>query len=65
MTDEQKNQPTHIVYSVRNFEKDGEQDSSWSKIGAAWVHKDGKGFNIQMESLPVSGRAVMRLNEKK
>jgi hypothetical protein len=65
MSEETKSQPTHIVYSVRNFEKDGKEDSSWSKVGAAWAHKDGKGFNIQLEAFPVSGRAVLRAYEAK
>jgi hypothetical protein len=34
--------PTHAAYHVR----EGKDKSFWSRIGAAWQHKDGKGFNI-------------------
>lgn len=26
----------------------------WTRIGSAWAHKDGNGFNIQLESTPLS-----------
>lgn len=38
---------------------DGE-DASWSRIGAAWKHKDGDGFSIKLEMMPLNGRIVMR-----
>ncbi len=60
------NKPTHIAYAVREFKKeDGKEDASWSRIGAAFEHKDGKGFNITLDALPVSGRVVLRVNEPK
>jgi hypothetical protein len=59
------NKPTHIAYAVRNFEKQGEPDSSWSRIGAGFLHKDGKGFDVVLDAVPVSGRIVLRLNEPK
>lgn len=34
--------------------------SYWNKVGAAWVHKDDKGYTLQLESLPVGGRIVLR-----
>jgi hypothetical protein len=58
--------PTHTVYSVRDYAKqDGEVDAAWTRVGAAWVHADGKGFNIALEALPVNGRLVLRLNKPK
>ena len=57
--------PTHIAYAVRDFEKGGKPDASWSRIGAAFAHKDGKGFNVTLDAVPVSGRVVLRLNEPK
>ena len=60
------NKPTHTAYTVRDFTKTtGETDSSWSRIGVGFIHKDGKGFNIVLESLTLNGRIVLRLNEKK
>ena len=37
-----------------------DQKSHWTKIGAAWSNKDGKGFNITLEALPVNGKIVLR-----
>lgn len=66
-TDTPKKKPTHTAYSVRDFTKGetGEVSAEWLKIGAAWLHKDGKGFDLNLEALPVSGRVVLRLNEAK
>jgi hypothetical protein len=67
MTEEKKgNKPSHTAYTVQDFKKStGEPDSTWLKIGAAWLHKDGKGFDVKLEALPVDGRVVIRLNEPK
>jgi len=35
MGDTPKKKPTHTAYAVRNFEKDGKPDASWSRIGVA------------------------------
>ena len=58
MTDETPSSkaPTHIAYQVR----DGSQKGHWTRIGAAWQHKDGKGFNIQFECLPIDGKISLR-----
>ena len=51
--------PTHKVFVVRdNEEKDG--DAFWTRVGSAWQHKDGKGFNVVLSALPVNGRLVLR-----
>lgn len=53
--------PTHRLFTVS-----GEGDTArWTEIGAAWSNKDAKGFTLQLEALPVSGRIVMRLIEAK
>jgi hypothetical protein len=63
---EDSRKPGATAYVVRNFEnKEGKQDSSWLKIGVAWMHDDGKGFNMQLEAMPVGGRIVVRANEPK
>ena len=56
MTATASNQPTHRVYVVRG---NGE-NSRWTRIGAAWANKDGKGFTVQLDAAPVSGRVVLR-----
>jgi hypothetical protein len=37
---------------------------SWNpRISAAWAHKDGKGFNLDLELIPMkTGRFVIREN---
>lgn len=52
----EKTQRPHGVFVV-----EGEGDKAfWTKIGAAWAHDDGKGFNIQLSCLPLNGRLVIR-----
>lgn len=61
-----KGKPSHIAFAVRDYETaEGEKGGSWSEIGAAWINKDGKGLNVQLHALPVDGRFVLRLNDKK
>ncbi len=50
--------PTHIAYHVRDREGG---ESFWTRIGSAWQHADGKGFNIQVETVPLDGRISLRL----
>lgn len=51
------NLPTHSVYQV--IEAEGKKPF-WMKIGAAWAHGDGKGYNLQLDALPLTGRIVVR-----
>jgi hypothetical protein len=48
--------PTHRVYSVS---KNGEEKAAWTEIGAAWPHKDGKGFNLTFTARPLEGAQVV------
>lgn len=48
--------PSHRIYRVV-----GDGDSAnWTPIGAAWPNKDGIGFSIACDAMPLSGRIVMR-----
>lgn len=49
--------PTHIAYQIREGGKQG----YWTRIGAAWAHKDGKGFSIQLDCIPLDGRISLRI----
>ena len=57
--------PSHFnVFTVEEFDAPSAQDKdrkakSWSKVGVAFPHKEGSGFNIQLRSLPVDGRLVV------
>ena len=55
------NSPTHVAYQVR----DGKDKGFWTRIGVAWQHKDGKGFNIQLECVPLDGRISLRTAAEK
>jgi hypothetical protein len=37
------------------------EKSYWNKVGASWKHKDGKGMTLQLETLPLGGRIVLRV----
>lgn len=54
--------PSHIVYQVRDREG---QKGIWTRIGSAWPHADGKGFNVQVEAVPLDGRLVFRVATEK
>lgn len=36
------------------------EKSFWTKVGAAWKHKDALGYTIQLEVVPINGRIVLR-----
>jgi len=60
------NKPNATAYTVREFTTTGdegkaEKGSMWTKVGSAWLHKDGKGFNVQLDAVPVNGRLVVRV----
>lgn len=57
------NRPTHDLYVVETFGKDGNEKSNWNRIGSAWQHADGKGFNLNLVACPTDGRLVMRVRE--
>lgn len=50
--------PTHVAYHVRDREGG---KGFWTRVGSAWPHADGKGFNIQCDVLPLDGRLTLRV----
>ena len=54
--------PSHLVYHVRDVEG---RKSFWTRIGSAWAHKDGSGFNVQLECVPLDGRVSLRVATEK
>lgn len=50
--------PSHIAYQVRDREG---KKGFFTRIGAAWPHGDGQGFNIQLEAVPLDGRITLRI----
>ena len=60
--DHTKKQPSHVAYQVRDAD---EKQSFWTRIGVAWATKDGKGYTIQLNAVPLDGKIVLRVNEPK
>ena len=54
--------PSHVAYQVRD--RDGKK-GFWTRIGSAWAHTDGQGFNIQLECVPLDGRITLRVASEK
>ena len=47
--------PAFIAYAVTG---EGKQ-AFWTRIGSAWQHQQGEGFNLELNALPVQGRIVL------
>lgn len=60
---EKKNLPSHRIFVVRNYEKNGEEKASWLEIGVAFQNK--LGFSIQLQANPIDGRCVALPYEEK
>jgi hypothetical protein len=56
--------PAYIAYSVRNNSEE-QGDSFWTRIGAAFPHKDGNGFNLLIDVVPLDGRITLRVPSEK
>jgi hypothetical protein len=54
--------PSHVAYQVRDREG---QKGFWTRIGSAWPHADGKGFNVQLDVVPLDGRITLRVATEK
>ena len=54
--------PSHNAYQVRDREG---RKSFWTRIGSAWAHADGNGFNVQLECVPLDGRITLRVATEK
>ena len=54
------------AFVVKKFtDKENKERSTWSRIGVAFPHDDGKGFNLNLDAIPVDGKVVVRLYEAK
>jgi hypothetical protein len=57
--------PSHFnVFTVEEFAAPtstdlGRKAKSWTKVGVAFPHKEGAGYNIQLRSLPLDGKLVV------
>ena len=64
-TETTSNRPTHRVFAV--IKKEGNEKGTWLEIGAAWRHRDGKGYGVMLNFIPRSPDAelVIRAIEPK
>lgn len=47
------------VFTVREFEgPTGQKAKNWTKVGVAFPHREGTGFNLELSALPLDGRLV-------
>jgi hypothetical protein len=52
--------PTYLnVFTVEEYESNGKSQKKWTRIGAAFPHKEGPGFSIEVKAFPVDGRLVV------
>src|SRR5580658_9864591 len=47
------------VFTVEEYESNGKTQKKWTKIGAAFPHKEGLGFSIELKAFPMDGRLVV------
>jgi len=51
---------THLnVFTVEEYESNGKSGKRWTKVGAAFPHKEGSGFSIELSAIPLDGRLVV------
>ncbi|WP_417449545.1 hypothetical protein [Kordiimonas sp.] len=55
----QPKQPSHLAYQVSEG-KEGQ--SFFNRVGAAFPHKDEKGYNLKLDAIPVDGNVTIREN---
>jgi hypothetical protein len=52
--------PSYLnVFTVEEYESNGKPGKKWTKIGAAFPHKEGNGFSIELKAFPIDGRLVV------
>lgn len=47
------------VFTVEEYESNSKTGKKWTKIGAAFPHKEGTGFSIELKAFPLDGRLVV------
>ncbi len=50
------NRPTHRAYMVKD--NPNSDKGRWTEIGTAWLHKDGKGFRVKLNTCPTNGESI-------
>ena len=50
--------PEFNAYTV--IKRGEDKDDFWLKIGSAFAHSDGDGFNLLLQATPLDGKVVLR-----
>jgi hypothetical protein len=58
-TTAQTSEPKAPAFQAWHVTDNGDK-GFWTKVGAAWPHRDGKGLSLQLDVLPMNGRIVLR-----
>ncbi len=54
-----KSKPNTPAFQAWHVTNKGDK-GFWTKVGAAWPHRDGKGLSLQLDIMPMNGRIVLR-----
>ena len=60
-TNEKPTTVPFVAYAVQDGRAG--QKSYWTRIGRVFEHKDGKGFDVVLNALPVDARIILRREE--
>ena len=52
--------PTHKVLQPIRISED---KTLWQELGVAWETKNGASFSVQLDSIPLSGRIILKRND--
>ena len=55
------NTPMYILYHGKATDKDKQGKKIWTRIGAVWPNKSGKGFNLTWNYLPLGDGVTVML----
>ena len=53
-----KCEPPINVFTVEEYESNGKTQEKWTRVGAAFPHKEGLGLSIELKAFPLDGRLV-------
>lgn len=61
MSTEKSNGASYLnAFTVEEYDAGkGKTGRRWTKIGAAFPHKEGPGLNIELKALPLDGRVIL------
>jgi hypothetical protein len=57
-----RSKPSHMAYQVNNVENG---NSYFNHIGSAFEHRDGQGYDVSLNAMPVDGKITLRSFQEK